>query len=52
MNATVTLEAVDQDRRLVGATDSDAVRPFHVSFADAELAEMRSRINPCQTGAR
>jgi pimeloyl-ACP methyl ester carboxylesterase len=37
MGATETIEAVDHDR-------SDAVHPFHVSFPDAELAEMRRRI--------
>jgi pimeloyl-ACP methyl ester carboxylesterase len=37
MGATETIEAVDHDR-------NDAVHPFHVSFPDAELAEMRRRI--------
>ena len=45
MDTTENLEAVDQDRRLVGATPSDAVHPFHVNFSDAELAEMRRRIS-------
>jgi pimeloyl-ACP methyl ester carboxylesterase len=34
------MDAVDQDRRLAG----DAIRPFHVNFPDADLAEMRRRI--------
>jgi pimeloyl-ACP methyl ester carboxylesterase len=41
MDSIEKLEAVDQDRRLA----SDAVRPFHVNLPDAELAEMRRRIN-------
>ena len=45
MDTTEHLEAVDLDRRLVGATASDAVHPFRVNFSDAELAEMRSRIS-------
>ena len=44
MDTTENLEAVDRDRRLVGATASDAVHPFRVNFSDAELAEMRRRI--------
>ena len=39
MDTTETLEAVDEDHRLVGATTSDAVHPFHVNLSDAELAE-------------
>ena len=38
MDTTETLEAVGRDR-------SDAVRPFRVSFPDAELTEMRRRIS-------
>ena len=45
MNTTENLEAGDQDRRLVGATASDAVHPFRVNFSDAELDEMRRRIS-------
>ena len=45
MNATENPEAVDQDRRSVGATASDAVHPFRVNFSDAELDEMRRRIS-------
>ena len=45
MDATENLEAVDRDRRLVGAMASDAIRPFHVHFSDAELAELRRRIS-------
>ncbi len=45
MATTETLHAVDQDRRVAGATGSDAVRPFRVNFPDAELAEMRRRIS-------
>src|SRR5579862_4417787 len=45
MGATVNLEALDENRRLVGVTASDAVHPFHVNFSDAELAEMRRRIS-------
>ncbi len=45
MDETENREAVDQDRRLVGATASDAVRPFRVNFSDAELAELRTRIS-------
>jgi pimeloyl-ACP methyl ester carboxylesterase len=45
METTENLEAVDQDRRLVGAKASDAVRPFRVNFPDAELAELRRRIS-------
>ena len=44
MDRTETLDAVDQDHRLVGATASEAVRPFRVNFPDAELAELRRRI--------
>jgi len=45
MDTTETLEAVDQDRRRVGATASDAMRAVRVSFSDAELAELRGRIS-------
>ena len=45
MDTTENLEAVDQDRRFVGATASDAVHPFRVNFSDAELAELRRRIS-------
>jgi pimeloyl-ACP methyl ester carboxylesterase len=45
MNATDNLEAVDRDRRFVGATASDAVLPFRVNFSDAELTELRRRIS-------
>ena len=45
MDATENLETVNQDRRSVGATASDAVHPFRVSFPDAELAELRRRIS-------
>jgi pimeloyl-ACP methyl ester carboxylesterase len=45
MDTTERLEAVDRDRRLVGATARDAVHPFRVSFSDAELAELRRRIS-------
>ena len=45
MDTTENPEAVDQDRRLVGATASDAVHPFRVNFPDAELAELRRRIS-------
>ena len=45
MDTTENLEVVDQDRRLVGATDSDAVHPFRVNFSDAELAELHRRIS-------
>jgi hypothetical protein len=45
MDTTENLEAVDQDRRLVGATASDAVHPFRVNISDAELAELRRRIS-------
>jgi pimeloyl-ACP methyl ester carboxylesterase len=45
MNATDNLEAVDRDRRFVGATASDAVHPFRVNFSDAELTELRRRIS-------
>ena len=45
MDTTENPEAVDQDRRLVGATASDAVHPFRVNFSDAELDEMRRRIS-------
>jgi pimeloyl-ACP methyl ester carboxylesterase len=45
VGTTENLEAVAQDRRLGGATDGDAVRPFQVNFSDAELAEMRRRIS-------
>jgi len=45
METTESLEAVDRNRRLVGATASDAVRPFRVNFSDAELAELRRRIS-------
>ena len=45
MNATDNLEAVDHDRRFVGATASDAVHPFRVNFSDAELTELRRRIS-------
>src|SRR3984957_21094207 len=45
MDTIENLEAGDQDRRLVGATASDAVHPFRVNFSDAELDEMRRRIS-------
>ena len=45
MDTTENLEAVDQDRRSVGVTASDAVHPFRVNFSDAELAELRRRIS-------
>ena len=45
MGTTENLDAVDQDRRLVGATASDAVHPFRVNFSEAELTELRRRIN-------
>ncbi len=45
MDTTENLEAVDQDRRLIGETASDAVHPFRVNFSDAELAELRRRIS-------
>ncbi len=45
MDTTENLEAVDQDRRFVGATASDAVHTFRVNFRDAELAELRRRIS-------
>jgi pimeloyl-ACP methyl ester carboxylesterase len=45
MNATDNLEAVDRDRRFVGATASDAVLPFRVNFSDAELTELCRRIS-------
>jgi Epoxide hydrolase N terminus len=45
MDTTENLEPVDQDRRLVGATASDAVHPFRVNISDAELAELRRRIS-------
>jgi pimeloyl-ACP methyl ester carboxylesterase len=45
MNTTENLEAVDQDRRSVGATASAAVHPFRVNFSDAELDVMRRRIS-------
>ncbi len=48
MGTTENLDAVDQDRRLVGATASDAVHPFRVNFSDAELAELRRRIRATQ----
>ena len=48
MGTTENLDAVDQDRRLVGATASDAVHPFRVNFSDAELAELRRRISATQ----
>jgi hypothetical protein len=34
VDTTENLEAVDEDRRLVSATASGAVRPFHVNFLD------------------
>jgi pimeloyl-ACP methyl ester carboxylesterase len=45
MDTIENLAAVDEDRRLVGATDGDAIRPFRVHFSDAELAELRRRIS-------
>jgi pimeloyl-ACP methyl ester carboxylesterase len=45
MNTTENRQPVDQDRRLVSATASDAVHPFRVNFSDAELDEMRRRIS-------
>src|SRR5580693_4622354 len=45
MATTESLEAVDRDRRSVGTTAGDAVRPFRVNFPDAELADMRRRIS-------
>ena len=45
MDTTENLEAVDEDRRLVGTTASDAVHQFHVNFSDAELAELRRRMS-------
>ena len=45
MNTTENLEAGDQDRRLVGATASDAVHPFRVNFPDADLTALRRRIS-------
>ena len=45
MDTTGNLEAVDEDRRLVGTTANDAVHQFHVNFSDAELAELRRRMS-------
>jgi hypothetical protein len=45
MDATESLEEVDQDLRLVGATASDAVHPFRVNFSDADLTVLRRRIS-------
>jgi hypothetical protein len=45
METTENLEAVDQDRRMVGASTSDAIHPFRVIFSDAELTELRRRIS-------
>jgi hypothetical protein len=45
MSTTESLDAGEQDRRLVGATASDPVRPVRVNFSDAELAELRRRIS-------
>src|SRR5580658_3293562 len=45
MDTTENLQPVEQDRRSVGATASDAVHPFRVHFSDAELTEMRRRIS-------
>jgi AraC family transcriptional regulator len=43
MGTTENLDVVDQDRRLIGATASDAVHPFRVNFSDAERTAMRRR---------
>ena len=45
MDTTENVESANQDRRLAGATASDAVHPFRVDFSDAELAELRRRIS-------
>ena len=45
MDTTKDVEAVDQDRRSVAATASDAVHTFRVNFPDTELAELRRRIS-------
>jgi hypothetical protein len=45
MDTTGNLEAVDEDRRLVGTTTSDAGHQFHVSLLGAELAELRRRMS-------
>jgi pimeloyl-ACP methyl ester carboxylesterase len=44
MDTAMTREIIDSDRETVGATSSDAVRPFRVHFPDAELVELRRRI--------